>query len=35
MLPWPHWIGYVIIFLVGAWVATKWPAVNVIGRVTG
>jgi hypothetical protein len=31
----PHFILLILIFLVGAWAGTKWPQVNLIGKVTG
>lgn len=29
------WVALAVVFFVGAWATTKWPAVNVIGKVTG
>jgi len=34
-----HWpsgiIGALLFFFIGAWAASKWPNVNVIGKITG
>jgi hypothetical protein len=33
-----HWrepIIVIVAVLMGAWLVTKWPSLNVIGRVTG
>lgn len=32
---WAHPLGLIVAVLVGAWLVQKWPALNVIGKVTG
>ena len=32
-LPW--FVTALLLFFVGAWAATKWPSVNLIGKATG
>lgn len=36
MVHWPTGIfAFVIAFLIGAWVASKYPQANLIGKITG
>lgn len=34
-MPYAHALGYVAVFLLGAWLVTKLPQLNVIGKVVG
>lgn len=29
------WVTLIVVFFVAVWVGSKWPTINVIGRVTG
>jgi len=35
MMQWHQPVLIIIAVLVGAWLSTKWPAINVIGKVVG